>query len=232
MDAIVAFFADLGTTLLIAAGLWIVAHAFLTLVTLGNVGLLRMLLRLRKVIAAAPSGASFHCRDGQVSMIYYDRARDEDRSVDLWRFPRPSLLRWSGRPRRSLTAVRRRMNTEIAWRAALLCLVAVPLVVGTSWLAVTVQWTWIYLTVLLLGHHAFTAYSQKFFIVKPGTMFLATGLLLIDRTNWWNFSTVTLTTIYFVWGLLTFVVLTWLVRGERAEAASRRSAVGTPAPAR
>jgi hypothetical protein len=193
--------------LLLSLCLWLAVNAALYLITLGSPRGIRNLMTIRRLVHSVPPGTLFTSHPKMTTATYYDAANDEERSLDVWRSTKPSLLRWS--PSRPLSAVRVgvRVRGELAWKGALLVFFSIPLIIATVVLSLTVSRLWIYAILLLLGHQIFMLRSSAIFFLKRGTFYSAVVLLFFHRTPWGShFSRHTLITSLAVQTLLAVTV--------------------------
>ncbi|MFF2524232.1 hypothetical protein [Streptomyces liangshanensis] len=205
---------------LITAALWAGSTAVLLLIGLGHVRTVRALIAVRRGLPRLPAGAVFHSRAGEVVMTWYNGARDTDESLLLVRFSPPTLLRWRSGRGKSKAALARRVNAELAWRAALVPLVTLPVFATTIWLALTDSWLWIYATLYLVAHYALRAVSNRIFFFKFGFLSGVTAYLFLDRAHLWHPSPTVAASLFFAMSVSAMALVAVAERTE-AKAADR-----------
>ncbi|QNA72015.1 hypothetical protein C8250_008965 [Streptomyces sp. So13.3] len=201
---------------LIAGTLWAAVTALLHLMSWGSVRVIRLVHRMRHEIGRMPQGSVFHCRDGRVHVTVYNAATDQEVSLPIARFGRPSLLVWQRGSGISRAAFRRRTTAELSLRSAVLLLVSVPVVAVCAWLALTESWLWVYVLLSLVAHQIAVARTGQVIYLKYFALSAVTGYLFLHRARLWHPSPTAAASMLFAYVILSFGFLAVFVDDERA----------------
>jgi hypothetical protein len=134
--------------------------------------------RLVLTVHTLPPGTMYTCQGGEVQATVYDPHVDAERTLPLYRVSRwpPGFLRWTGGPR----AARRMSGLVGAQLLLYLCyfvLFFMSVIVACAWLAVAVNWEWVFALVFFLEWQAISGYlgSCLYMGLRPIAILLLYG---------------------------------------------------------
>jgi hypothetical protein len=177
----------------------------------GNPRAIKNLFDMRSIVRRMPPGTVFESKERRISALGYDRARDKDLVVPLYKAPALSLLSWSSGPR-SAKAMYGRVNAELAIAAGALVLIALPLlIVGVS-LAVSVSWLWWFAVIILAGAELVMMLTNKFFFLKWRAFSDGVPAILLHRYHVFSLSVAFI--IMFVFVMISMAITVWAERSS------------------
>ncbi|WP_157420157.1 hypothetical protein [Actinomadura kijaniata] len=161
-------------SLLIGWAVWALAQAIIVLATWCSPYWLMDLLESRRWLRGrAPAGIVFYSRDGSASMLVYDPESNEEKQFDFGKIAIGCFLRWRGKPKKSLAAVRRRIAIDLCIRVSVLVALVTLVLIPSFWLASRQSLVWLFVPGFLLVHQLFVMRTRRLFFIRPGCFFMA-----------------------------------------------------------
>lgn len=129
----------------------------------GHPRLLLFTARILLTVSGLPPETMYTCHGGQVQATVYDPRADEELTHRLYyagRWP-PGFLRWADGPR-AAARMRRLAGAQLLLYLCFFVLFFMSVVVACVWLAVAVNWEWVFPLIFFLEWQAISGYLGGF----------------------------------------------------------------------
>lgn len=115
--------------------------------------------RLVLTVHTLPPGTMYTCHDGDVQATVYDPHVDAEQTLPLYHVSRwpPGFVRWTGGPR-AARRMRRLVGAQMLLYLCFFVLFFMSVIVACAWLAVAVNWEWVFALIFFLEWQAISGY--------------------------------------------------------------------------
>lgn len=174
------FIENVALSVLLSIAFFLGVNLILLLAARGGARALWLTFRIRRSLRNAPPETMLECHGRSVSVLRYDRATDQESSVAVYTAPYVSPLAWSTGPR-TVKSLRGRADIELAFTAALLLLLTIPLFAAGLWLAFSESWMWLFAVAIFLTVQIVQTKMNQYVVLKYGAFSSTIPIVLLHR---------------------------------------------------